>query len=120
MMATGTVKWFNPTKGYGFIQPQGGGKDVFVHISAVERAGLTTLNEGQHLEYEIEENRGKTSAVNLKVTGITLCLRRDAGRNASLAHRYNAFGGLWGCYDQIFGLRRHLPKLGNGLCGHSH
>jgi cold shock protein len=54
-------------KGYGFIQPQAGGKDVFVHISAVERAGLTTLNEGQLLEYEIEENRGKTSAVNLKV-----------------------------------------------------
>ena len=52
---------------YGFIQPQAGGKDVFVHISAVERAGLSTLNEGQHLEYEIEENRGKTSAVNLKV-----------------------------------------------------
>jgi len=66
-MARGTVKWFNPTKGYGFIQPQAGGKDVFVHISAVERAGLTTLNEGQNLEYEIEENRGKTSAVNLKV-----------------------------------------------------
>jgi CspA family cold shock protein len=66
-MARGTVKWFNPTKGYGFIQPQAGGKDLFVHISAVERAGLSTLNEGQHLEYEIEENRGKTSAVNLKV-----------------------------------------------------
>jgi cold shock protein len=66
-MARGTVKWFNPTKGYGFIQAQGGGKDVFVHISAVERAGLTTLNEGQHVEYEIEENRGKTSAVNLRV-----------------------------------------------------
>ena len=66
-MARGTVKWFNPTKGYGFIQPQAGGKDVFVHISAVERAGLSTLNEGQHLEYEIEENRGKTSAVNLRV-----------------------------------------------------
>ena len=63
-MAHGTVKWFNPTKGYGFIQPQAGGKDVFVHITAVERAGLS---EGQHLEYEIEENRGKTSAVNLKV-----------------------------------------------------
>jgi CspA family cold shock protein len=61
------VKWFNPTKGYGFIQPQGGGKDVFVHISAVERAGLSTLNEGQQIEYELEENRGKTSAVNLKV-----------------------------------------------------
>jgi len=58
-MATGTVKWFNPTKGYGFIQPQGGGKDVFVHISAVERAGLTSLNEGQTVQYEIESNRGK-------------------------------------------------------------
>jgi cold shock protein len=66
-MATGSVKWFNPTKGYGFIQPQGGGRDVFVHISAVERAGLSTLNEGQQIEYEIEENRGTTSAVNLKV-----------------------------------------------------
>jgi CspA family cold shock protein len=55
-MARGTVKWFNPTKGYGFIQPQAGGKDVFVHISAVERAGLSTLNEGQQIEYEIEEN----------------------------------------------------------------
>ena len=68
-MATLTVKWFNPTKGYGFIQPQGGGggKDVFVHISAVERAGLTTLNDGQQIEYEIEDNRGKSSAVNLKI-----------------------------------------------------
>jgi cold shock protein len=68
-MASGTVKWFNPTKGYGFIQPTGGGggKDVFVHISAVERAGLSTLNEGQAVEYEIESNRGKESAVNLKV-----------------------------------------------------
>jgi CspA family cold shock protein len=67
-MARGTVKWFNPTKGYGFIQPQGGGgRDVFVHISAVERAGLSTLNEGQTVEYEIEENRGKTSAVSLRV-----------------------------------------------------
>ena len=67
MMATGTVKWFNPTKGYGFIQPQGGGQDVFVHISAVERAGLGTLNEGQQVEYEIDSNRGKSSAENLKV-----------------------------------------------------
>jgi cold shock protein len=65
-MATGTVKWFNPTKGYGFIQPSGGGRDVFVHISAVERAGLNSLNEGQTVEYEIESNRGKESAVNLK------------------------------------------------------
>jgi CspA family cold shock protein len=66
-MATGTVKWFNPTKGYGFIQPQDGGKDVFVHISAVERAGLSTLNEGQTLQYEVTSNRGKDSAENLKV-----------------------------------------------------
>ena len=68
-MATGTVKWFNPTKGYGFIQPQGGGgKDVFVHISAVERAGLSTLNDGQTVEYELVTGRnGKESAENLKV-----------------------------------------------------
>jgi cold shock protein len=67
-MARGTVKWFNSQKGYGFIQPQGGGgKDVFVHISAVERAGLPSLNEGQVLEYEEVSNRGKTSAENLKV-----------------------------------------------------
>ena len=67
-MASGTVKWFNPTKGYGFIQPAGGGgKDVFVHISAVERAGLSTLNEGQRIDYEIVSNRGKESAENLKV-----------------------------------------------------
>jgi cold shock protein len=66
-MAQGTVKWFNPTKGYGFIQPKTGGKDVFVHISAVERAGLSTLNEGQAVEFEIEQNRGKESAVNLRV-----------------------------------------------------
>jgi CspA family cold shock protein len=66
-MARGTVKWFNSQKGYGFIQPQAGGKDVFVHISAVEKAGLTGLNEGQTIEYEEVSNRGKTSAENLKV-----------------------------------------------------
>src|SRR5262245_33204058 len=66
-MAKGTVKWFNPTKGYGFIQPATGGKDIFVHISAVQKAGLTTLNEGQSVEYEEVANRGKTSAENLKV-----------------------------------------------------
>jgi cold shock protein len=66
-MALGTVKWFNSQKGYGFIQPQAGGQDVFVHISAVERAGLSSLNEGQQLEYEIVTDRGKQSAGNLKV-----------------------------------------------------
>jgi CspA family cold shock protein len=67
-MQKGTVKWFNPTKGYGFIRPATGDKDVFVHISAVERAGLGTLNEGQVVEYELVTNRGKTSAENLKVS----------------------------------------------------
>jgi cold shock protein len=67
-MQKGTVKWFNPTKGYGFIKPTtGDDKDVFVHISAVERAGLRTLNEGQEVEYELVTNRGRTSAENLKV-----------------------------------------------------
>ena len=66
-MATGTVKWFNTSKGYGFIQPDEGGNDVFVHISAVERAGLTGLREGQRITYEIEKGRnGKSAAVNLK------------------------------------------------------
>jgi CspA family cold shock protein len=67
-MPKGTVKWFNPTKGYGFISPDDGGKDVFVHISAVERAGLSTLSEGQHVQYELQTGKnGKTSAENLKV-----------------------------------------------------
>ena len=66
-MAKGTVKWFNGTKGFGFIEPETGGKDVFVHISAVEKAGLRDLNEGQKIEYEIVANRGKESAENLKV-----------------------------------------------------
>ena len=66
-MATGTVKWFNATKGFGFIQPDDGGSDVFVHISAVERAGLSSLNEGQKLSFEAKTDsvRGKTSAENL-------------------------------------------------------
>ena len=67
-MQKGTVKWFNPTKGYGFIRPSIGEKDVFVHISAVERAGLSTLNEGQNIEYELVTSRGKTSAENLRVS----------------------------------------------------
>jgi cold shock protein len=66
-MQKGTVKWFNPTKGYGFIQPANGDKDVFVHISAVQRAGLSGLNEGQVVEFELVSNRGKTSAENLRV-----------------------------------------------------
>lgn len=66
-MATGTVKWFNPTKGFGFVQPEDGGKDVFVHITAVQKAGLRSLNEGQRVEYELATERGKTAAVNLKV-----------------------------------------------------
>jgi len=68
---TGTVKWFNPTKGFGFIKPEGGGQDIFVHISAVEQAGLSGLNEGQSVNFDLEQDRrsGKTSATNLKVTG---------------------------------------------------
>ena len=66
-MASGSVKWFNAQKGFGFIQPDNGGKDVFVHISAVERAGLSTLNEGQKISYDVVNERGKDAAANLKV-----------------------------------------------------
>jgi CspA family cold shock protein len=66
-MPTGKVKWFNSQKGFGFIQPDNGGPDVFVHISAVERAGLSTLNEGQQVTFDIATERGKTNAANLKV-----------------------------------------------------
>lgn len=66
-MAQGTVKWFNTTKGYGFIQPSAGGADVFVHISAVQKAGLRDLQEGQKVSYELATQNGKTSAVNIQV-----------------------------------------------------
>jgi CspA family cold shock protein len=67
-MATGTVKWFNPAKGYGFIQPEDGGKDVFVHISALERAGISSVTEGQKVEYELAAGRdNRMSAENLKI-----------------------------------------------------
>jgi cold shock protein len=65
-MSIGTVKWFNSQKGYGFIQPDGGSKDVFVHVSAVEQAGLGTLREGQKLSFDVQQERGKASACNLK------------------------------------------------------
>ncbi|MBL8224027.1 MAG: cold-shock protein [Chromatiales bacterium] len=65
-MATGTVKWFNAQKGYGFIQPADGSKDVFVHVTAVQRAGLTTLNEGQQVSFDVTSERGKPAAANLQ------------------------------------------------------
>ena len=68
-MAQGTVKWFNPTKGYGFITPDEGGKDVFVHISAVQQAGLQGLNEGQKVAYELATSRGKQAASDLRIVG---------------------------------------------------
>jgi CspA family cold shock protein len=65
-MATGTVKWFNPAKGFGFIEPEDGGKDVFVHVSAVEAAGMNTLREGQRISYEVVTERGRSAAGNLQ------------------------------------------------------
>lgn len=65
---TGKVKWFNPDKGFGFIEPNEGGKDVFVHISAVHQAGLSTLQEDQKISYDLEESKGKVSAINLSVS----------------------------------------------------
>lgn len=66
-MAQGTVKWFNTEKGYGFIEPSDGGKDVFVHVSAVEKAGLKVLNEGQKVSFDITQNRGKDAADNIEI-----------------------------------------------------
>lgn len=66
-MEHGTVKWFNSTKGYGFIAPDNGAQDVFIHITALEKAGIHQLNDGQKVSYEIEENKGKTSAVNIQL-----------------------------------------------------
>lgn len=66
-MAVGVVKWYNPHKGYGFIQPEQGGQDIFVHATAVQRAGLQTLNEGQRVSYDVVTNRGKTAAANIRV-----------------------------------------------------
>jgi len=68
-MATGKVKWFNSTKGYGFIKPDDNSKDIFVHLSALGKSGISNLRDGQSISYEIEENRGKQSAVNLKIIG---------------------------------------------------
>ena len=65
-MTTGKIKWFNPTKGYGFIENDTGGKDVFLHVSALEKAGIETLQEGQAVSFEIGENRGKENAINIK------------------------------------------------------
>ena len=66
-MATGTVKWFNPNKGYGFIEPADGGKDIFNHITAVEKAGIRSLNEGDKIEFDVQEEKGKESAQNVRI-----------------------------------------------------
>ena len=65
-MTTGKIKWFNPTKGYGFIEKEDGGKDIFLHVSALEEAGIDTLQEGEEIEFEIGENKGKENAINIK------------------------------------------------------
>ena len=65
-MTTGKIKWFNPTKGYGFIENNAGGKDVFLHVSALEKADINTLKEGEEIEFEIGENKGKENAINIK------------------------------------------------------
>ena len=69
-MTTGKIKWFNPTKGYGFIENNTGGKDVFLHVSALEKAGIDTLKEGEEIEFEIGENKGKENAINVKKVAV--------------------------------------------------
>ena len=88
-MATGTVKWFNGQKGYGFIQPDDGGKDVFVHISAVERAGLGGLNEGQKVKYDMQTDRGKASAGNLSARKLNFFVPASAGLFFHRQSRFN-------------------------------
>lgn len=95
-MATGTVKWFNQQKGYGFIQPETGGKDVFVHISAVEKAGFTGLAEGAKVSYEIVANRGKESAENLRLASeLSRMYARHAMWMARAMFRAICFSGMW-------------------------
>ena len=103
-MATGTVKWFNPTKVFGFIQPDGGGTDVFVHVTAVQKAGLQGLDENAKVEYELEDQRGKTSAINLKVLYVDQPLR--------LGDRRGGFG-FRACFLFCLGYRasRYLSAL---------
>jgi len=93
-MATGTVKWFNPTKGYGFIQPQDGGRDVFVHISAVERAGLSSLNEGQLVEYEVVSNRGTSRRTISKRVDRDGFINSLTARPAPAAADWKHFAGI--------------------------
>ena len=112
-MQKGTVKWFNPTKGYGFIRPSTGDKDVFVHISAVERAGLSSLNEGQVVEYELVTNRGKTSAENL--IGRLIAVPAVGGTPANCCAEPPAYcRGLFSCaFGRIlFGIAVPSGRLG--------
>jgi CspA family cold shock protein len=96
-MTIGTVKWFNATKGFGFIQPEDGSKDVFVHISAVEQAGLTDLADGQPLEFTLVDRGGRVSATNLRIEGEPMAVERSGGGGAGAA------GGAGGPQRQLTG-----------------